>query len=66
MIKSMMLVYRNVNISRFPKLIAFLKKQSVGYQAHQSKILSREEVNRFMKEAPTKEYLLVKVIRQVI
>lgn len=57
----MLLVHENVDIKRFSKLIAFLKKQSVGYQSTQSKTLTREEVNQFLKEAPTEEYLLIKV-----
>lgn len=61
MLKSMLLVQENVNIAKFMKVTAFLKKCNVGYQPVQSKILTREEVNRFLKEAPDEQYLLAKV-----
>ncbi|KAJ3655257.1 hypothetical protein Zmor_014393 [Zophobas morio] len=45
----------------FPKLIAFLKRQSTGYEPKISKILSREGVRRFMDTAPD-ETLLIKAV----
>lgn len=65
MLKTMLLVKENVNISKFPKIIAFLKKCNSGHQPTQSKVLTREEVNLFLKEACDKDYLLVKVIAMI-
>lgn len=61
MLKSMLLFNENLDISRFSKVIAYLKKASVGYQPIQSKTLSRDDIQRFMSEAPDEEYLLTKV-----
>ncbi|KAJ8984183.1 hypothetical protein NQ317_011092, partial [Molorchus minor] len=33
MVKSCLIIYDNINISKFPKLIAFLKRTGDGYQA---------------------------------
>lgn len=62
MVKSMMVVHENLDISNFPKLTAFIKKLNVGHHPTQSKVLTKEEVDRFMIEAPTNQYLLIKVI----
>ncbi|KAJ8972873.1 hypothetical protein NQ317_013438 [Molorchus minor] len=37
---SCLMIYDNIDISKFPKLIAFLKRTSDGYQAKKSKILT--------------------------
>lgn len=65
MLKAMMLVKENVDISKFPKIIAFLKKCSAGHQPTQSKVLTREQVNLFLKEARDEDHLMVKVIAMI-
>lgn len=62
MIKAVILVKENVDISRFPKLLAFLKRNSEGYKPKKSKVFTKSEINKFMLEAPDKDYLLMKVI----
>lgn len=62
MVKAMLQFNENVDISRFSKLRAFLKNQSVGYQPKQARTLTREELVKFVKEAPDQQYLLAKVI----
>lgn len=62
MVKAMLQFHENVDISGFSKLRAFLKKQSVGYQPKQAKALTREDLVKFVKEAPDQQYLLAKVI----
>ncbi|KAJ8982178.1 hypothetical protein NQ317_001502 [Molorchus minor] len=42
MVKSCLIIYDNIDISKFPKLIAFLKRTGDGYQAKKSKILTKE------------------------
>ncbi|KAF2879539.1 hypothetical protein ILUMI_26623, partial [Ignelater luminosus] len=59
-IKSTLLIHRNVDISKFSSLIAFLKAKSCGYKPKQSKILSREQVLKFISEAPDDIYLMIK------
>jgi hypothetical protein len=61
MVKSTLLIKKNVDIGKFSKLIAYLKRQNDEYQAKKSRILSRIEVNRFLQEAPDKEFLMSKV-----
>lgn len=46
---------------KYPKLIAFLKRQNQGYKPNKAKTFSREEVNKFLLEAPDNNYLLMKV-----
>lgn len=65
MLKAMLLVKENMNIKNFPKIVAFLKKCSAGHQPIQSKVLTRQEINLFLKKAPDADYLLVKVIAMI-
>lgn len=60
-IKSMLLINHNVDISKFPKLIVFLKRNSEGYKPKKSKVLSREQVFKFIHDAPNDSYLMTKV-----
>lgn len=62
MLKSTVMVKNNIDISKFPKLIAFLKKQSVGYRAKKSAVFTRSDLSRFLIEAPDEDYLMWKVI----
>lgn len=62
MIKSMLKIRNNVDISEYPKLNAFLKRQSDGFTSKKSKILTSNEVERFLNEAPDDRYLATKVI----
>ncbi|KAJ8972420.1 hypothetical protein NQ317_002270 [Molorchus minor] len=61
MVKSCLIIYDNIDISKFPKLIAFLKKTGDGYQAKKSKILTKSEIDRFLSSADDKEFLMIKV-----
>lgn len=61
MLKSTLNLYNNINISKFPKLIAFLKRKNDGYKPKKSKILNRDEIELFLKEAPDNVYLMMKV-----
>ena len=66
MLKSTILVKNNIDISKFSKLIAFLKKHNVGYQAKKSSIFTRNDVNKFLTEAPDDNYLMWKVTNRKI
>ncbi|KAJ8950441.1 hypothetical protein NQ317_011009 [Molorchus minor] len=61
MVKSCLIIYDNIDISKFPKLIAFLKRTGDGYQAKKSKILTKSEIDRFLSSADYKEFLMIKV-----
>lgn len=61
MLRSCLNVYENLDISKFVRLQAFLKRQSDGYEPKKSKILEQDQINRFIHEADDLNYLAVKV-----
>ncbi|XP_028132030.2 uncharacterized protein LOC126892541 [Diabrotica virgifera virgifera] len=61
MLRTMLQIKENVDI-KYPKVIAFLKRQNQGYKANNAKTFSREEVNKFLLDAPDHNYLLMKVL----
>lgn len=61
MIKSSALFKNGVDVSKYFKVKAYLKRKSQGYRPKKSKILTQEQVERFMNEAPDEKYLMVKV-----
>lgn len=66
MLKSTIMVKNNIDISKFPKLIAFLKQQNVGYQAKKSAVFTQNDVKKFLTEAPDEKYLMWKVMNCII
>lgn len=61
MIKACILLKEDLQIKKFDKLTAFLKRQSIDYKPKKSNILSRDQINTFLKEAPNLKYLMMKV-----
>lgn len=61
MLRTTLNINNNVDIAKYAKLKAFLKRKSDGYRPKESKIFTSEEINKFIKEAPDNEYLLTKV-----
>lgn len=61
MLKSKIYINHNINIKTYCNLIAFLKRKSEGYCAKKSKILTRPQVENFLKNANDNEFLLMKV-----
>lgn len=61
MLKSTIIIKNCVDISKYVKLRAFLKRKSEKYVPKQSKTLTPEEIQQFLKDAPDEKYLLVKV-----
>lgn len=51
----------NENIINFFKLIRFIKNRYVGPKPKKSKIMSREQIETFLINAPHIEYLMLKV-----
>lgn len=60
-LRSCLAIYRNVDISKYVKLQAFLKRMSAGYVPKKSKILEDSDINKFINEADNKLYLAIKV-----
>jgi len=60
MLRSTINIKHGINISSYSKLIAYLKKQNVGYKAKKSNVFTKENIATFLKDAPV-EYLPQKV-----
>ncbi|KAJ8935663.1 hypothetical protein NQ318_012825 [Aromia moschata] len=61
MLRTTINIEHNVDISTYPKLRSFLKRMSESYIPKKSKILTAEELQQFLNEAPDEMYLLIKV-----
>lgn len=61
MLKSTLKYKNNVDISKFNKLIAFLKQKNKGYKPKKSKIFEREDLINFLLKAPDSKFLMIKV-----
>lgn len=61
MLKAMMKTKNDVDIKNYTKLTAFLKRLSVGHQSKKSKVLTAENVEQFINDAPDQQYLATKV-----
>lgn len=61
MLKSKILIEKGINISKFSKLIIFLKRKAEHEKPKKSKVLKKEEVYKFIKEAPDETFLMAKV-----
>lgn len=61
MLRAVVNVKQNINISKYMRLRALLKQKSVGYCPKKSRILTREEVHKFLCHAPDDKYLMLKV-----
>jgi hypothetical protein len=61
MLKLMLNIRDGIDVTKFLKLVPFLKKKSVGYQAKKSQVLTREQINLFLEKASDENYLLRKV-----
>lgn len=61
-LKGTLMVNNDVDISRYSKLIAYLKNKSTGYKPKKSKTFSREEIYKFLLQAPDDHYLMHKVL----
>lgn len=62
MLRTMLNINNNVEIVKYAKLRAFLKRKSDGYRSKKSRIFTSEQIHNFIKEAPDNEYLLTKVV----
>lgn len=58
MVRSCVNIKDNIDI-KYPKLIAFLKKQASWYKPRKSQIFTREEVNKFISQAPDEKIVML-------
>ena len=61
MLKSTIKIKDNVNIGLFNRVVAFLKQKSSSHKPKKSKIFTRDDIIKFLIEAPDNEYLMMKV-----
>lgn len=61
MIKATMISESNVDISKYSKLRAFLKRQNDHYKPKKSKTLNFDNITDFLQNAPDEKYLAQKV-----
>jgi hypothetical protein len=61
MLRATLNMNKNVDIGKFTRLIAFLKRKSDGYMAKKSKIFIKQQIDAFLKQADDEKYLSVKV-----
>lgn len=61
MLKSTIATNDSIDISQYHKLTAYLKRLSEGYKGKKSKVLTSEQINQFLSEAPDEIYLAAKV-----
>jgi hypothetical protein len=57
----MISINKNLDLSKYTNLIAFLKRQSEGYRAKKSKSFSKENIEKFLTTANDEDYLMQKV-----
>ncbi|KAI4461822.1 hypothetical protein MML48_5g00010217 [Holotrichia oblita] len=55
-------IYKSIDISKFPGLLAFLKRISEGHEPKKSKILEIDHIKQFIIEADNNTYLAMKTI----
>lgn len=61
MVKATLSIKNGVQIDRYSKLRAFLKRKNEGYTPKKSLVLTSEQVEHFINEAPDNKYLMIKV-----
>lgn len=59
-LKRMVKLYQDVDISTYDHLISFLKQNSTGYTPRKSTVFTAEQIAKFISEAPDDTWLAVK------
>ncbi|XP_031355976.1 uncharacterized protein LOC116180226 isoform X2 [Photinus pyralis] len=62
MIKALLNLKHGLDISKYMKLRAYLKKQNEGYTPKKSKVFTKEQFEDFLNNAPDEQYLGIKVV----
>lgn len=66
MLRSMIRTKNGIDIKTYTNLMAFLKRRSDGYIGRKSKVLSPNDVEKFLNEAPDSQYLATKVSKLIL
>jgi hypothetical protein len=61
MLKSTLSIKDDIDISKFSKLIMFIKRQKEGHIPKKSKVLEKEHIHKFINDAPNSNFLMIKV-----
>lgn len=61
MLHSMIKIQNGVDISRYTKLLAFIKNNSKNFTSKKAKILTSYQIQEFLNKAPNEQYLAIKV-----
>lgn len=61
MIKALLSAKQGVDLKDFTSLTEFIKTRALGYQCKRTKVFTKEQIIQFVKEAPDKKYLMMKV-----
>ncbi|XP_034939961.1 uncharacterized protein [Chelonus insularis] len=61
MLKKTLSMQEKININNYNKLSSLLKKLSRGFKSTKSRVLSSENIEKFINEAPDEVYLVTKV-----
>lgn len=63
MINSSLVGEKGVDLKQFSSLTEFMKRQALGYQSQRkcSKLFTKDQIIRFINEAPDDKYLMMKV-----
>lgn len=61
MVRSMLSIKHDIDISKYKKLRLFLKKQNETFSPKESRILTKEQFDKFLCDAPDEIYLGMKV-----
>lgn len=61
MVKSLLNIRNGVDITKYLKLRAYLKKQNEGYTPKKARVLTKEQFDKFLSDAPNEKYLATKV-----
>ncbi|KAK4884829.1 hypothetical protein RN001_001100 [Aquatica leii] len=52
MLRATLSIKNCIDISKHSSLIAYLKKQNIGYKPKKSRVFSRDQIDKFLKDAP--------------
>ncbi len=61
MLKNTLKIHDDVDISKYAKVMSFMKRYSEGYKSIKAKVFSEDEIRKFLFEAPDIQWLAVKV-----
>lgn len=61
MIGTVMYLEKNIDIRKYDKLKAFVKRANVGASSKKSKVFTAAEVKKFLDEEPNEQYFATKV-----